>query len=505
MKTYWMLWWGRGSNPMREAKKLEWVGYFLLLFFVMGACIIPLLFGRILVYMAVSILFWQLWVFQVKKLAVPSNLLVPQLRQRLLNTSMLHWLIVTLLFAFAATIIDRLDHFFSASFLLGYGLLAFTWLASLRNGWVAVAASIASVCAALLIAHYFQFDVRPGLTAVILVPGWLLMPLVAWFVFNLLLNDSVARHKKTEQAKRRMPIRDAIHQWFLRRMTRACSNTALRPAVLERVRLEARLNTCFGRDFHWSSFFMSLGFVMFVIFWLPLMASHNGTNSGIWFGFFRDYFFMTFMFFNIASFFTILHDRASSTFMNRTEKFFGRNSTGSLDMITKEITNTHAIVMKNLLFLAPGLPQGLALHQALARIRLRYFLIVWTGAVAIYTLAFSGLEASIRTHAIVMIATAELAMAGKYVGSYNPMIPSLYSHRIPDIISLPIYLILQLLWPTVSTKYVWLLFIFAPSWLIESISLPLWSASCLLGGAAYLCLRWKKLASEPGGLPPEWK
>ena len=511
MKVFWMLWWGRSTNPIREVKRDEWTLHILALIVVIAVCSLSPLIFRILICMVVSILFWNPWIAQVKKLSGASNLLVPQLRQRLLKTSMLHWLMATLLFAFAATIRDRLDYFFSMGFFLGYGLLAFTWLASLRNRWIAVAASSALGFATLLIVDFFNSDVHPSIIVMILVLGWLLMPVLAWFVLNRFLMPNGARYKKTDRLRRSVPFRDAIHHWFLRRMTRACNNTALRPAVLERVRLEARLNTCFGPNFHWSSCFTSWWFVIMMVY---MMTSENRDSSATWFEFFRKEMLVGLLLLNVRSFFLIRHDRAPSTFTYRTKTSFGRNSEGYLDFRTKNITNTKAILMKNLLFLAPGLPQGVALHQAHARIRLRYFLIVWASAVAMYTLAFSGFEPSVLFHVIVMIASAELAMAGKYLVSIyheietstaGKMFKKVAECRIPIICKVPIQLIFWIFWPSVSTKYVWLLLMFAPAWFIESISLPLWSVSCLFGGAAYLWLRWQKLATLPDGLPSEWK
>ena len=166
--------------------------------------------------------------------------------------------------------------------------------------------------------------------------------------------------------------------------------------------------------------------------------------------------------------------------------------------------------MKGLLFLAPGLPQGLAFRQARSLISLRYFLIAWVGSVALYTLAFSGLGAAMGVHAVVMIAVAELAMIGRWINGsmfsdYSSYRSILSGNRIPFFIAMPVNLFLAAIWPTVSTKYVWMLFMFAPDWYLTSISLPLWTASCLLGGAAFLWLRWKKLDTEPDGLPAEWR
>ena len=499
MKAYWMFWWGRTANPLRQLSVIHWLGIILAVLFFALACFVSSLADRVLICSVVIAPIWGYWVLQVKKIAGPVNLLVPQLRRRLLKTSIAHWLIVTLLFAFASTIRERLDHFFAVGLLIGCGLLAFAWLASLRNVWMAAAGGIGLVCGVWLIAAFLRWNDHGSIAMVMLLLGWLVMPFLAWFTLNTFLGDGALRHAKVDQARRKVPLRNAIHHWFLRRMGHSCANTSLRPAVLERVRLEARLNFSFGPAFHWSAFFVSWAFGLFVFWSLLAGHGHNGVGSFDWFGFVRSDFYVMFLIGNIYRFWLMQH--VPTLFQQMSIISLWNNSATT-------IANRNAISMKGLMFLAPGLPQGLALHQARARISLRYFLIVWAGSVALYALVFSGLSAGMRDHALVMIATAELAMMGSWVGSsrYNWWSHSLQmTDRMPRFIGGVMWMFLVIVWPTVSTKYVWFLFMLAPSWYLETISLPLWTASCLLGGGAFLWLRWQKLAMEPDGLPAEWR
>ena len=220
MKTYWMFWWGRTDNPLRELNPLDWIGVILVVLFFSAGCLLADLPARVVICMVLSTLIWVYWVSQVKTMAAPINLLVPGFHQRLLKTSMAHWLIATLLFAFAATARDKLNNFFAISLLLGYGLLALTWLANLRSVWIAVPSGIGLIWGAWRVAEYLRFDDYSSLAIAILMVSWMVMPVLAWLAINNLWREGAARRLK----KKNVPFRDVLHHWFLRKMMRACSN-----------------------------------------------------------------------------------------------------------------------------------------------------------------------------------------------------------------------------------------------------------------------------------------
>lgn len=122
------------------------------------------------------------------------------------------------------------------------------------------------------------------------------------------------------------------------------------------------------------------------------------------------------------------------------------------------VDDAKARLMKDLLFLAPGLPQGLALRQAHARLILRDLLIVWVLRVTLYALAFSNLPAPFRYHALAMIAAAELAMMGGWIGRspYELGMPW-HLQKKNNYIVLLTHLVRMVIRPRVSSDYVWAL------------------------------------------------
>lgn len=497
MNRFWTVFWGRTSLPPVALSGIHYLGIVVVLLILGGFCAFPgsNLLIRTIVFLMLAAPLWLYWMFQVKRMAGPANLLVPQLRQRLLVMSMGIWTFVVSLVALGATIWHGGEHFLlvwlaigSAALLVShFDMNQMSLIEAVLFGAV-VMAGIAMTTLAGWISPYWQQHLD-----MLALPFCLLLPWLAWLRLSALLRNGAIRRRPARQPRRRLNFAEFLHQWFLNRMTKECENPAINGEKADRVRLESRLNFCFGPAFHWTTFFVELrGF-----WWVPILLLADKLTDysiiGVFANLGNSWFFMLVIF--------ILPNARSVAQSQMKAIVFGRVSNtasywidgkdGTLKIDHRAQGQGNAGLMQGLLFLAPGLPQGKALSRAWARICLHYFAMLWICTMVLYGVLLTLLPTTVHYHGLILLAFAELAMAGFWV---RGCADSNYANSRSFA---------RLAGPNTFLEPVWLLLIFAPDWLLQSVSLPLWISACALGGTAFFIKRWRCMCDAPVLALPE--